>query len=123
MPEGYSADWLNAEILLQATVGDGALVLPSGMRYRLLVLPDDVDRLTLPMVEKLRDLVAAGATILGPRPGKTARAGYAACAGIGAHAVHARRAIAHHPSRGGQLSNRYEQTPGCYLLTRPRCLK
>jgi hypothetical protein len=38
------------------------------MRYRVLVLPDYVDRLTLPVLRRLRDLVAAGATIVGQKP-------------------------------------------------------
>jgi hypothetical protein len=39
------------------------------MSYRVLVLPEDVNRLTLPMLRKLRDLVAAGAVIVAPKPG------------------------------------------------------
>ena len=52
-----------------AQAKDGRIVLPDGMSYRVLVLPDDVDRLTLPVLKKIRDLVADGAIVSGPRPG------------------------------------------------------
>jgi hypothetical protein len=68
-PEGYAYDYLNTEVLLtRMSVKDGRLVLPDGMSYRVLVLPDGLDRLTLPVMRKLRDLVAAGATVVGPKP-------------------------------------------------------
>jgi hypothetical protein len=68
-PAGYDFDWINAEVLLgRMQVDGGRLVVPSGMRYRALVLPADVDRLTLPMARKIRDLVAAGAVVVAPPP-------------------------------------------------------
>ena len=68
-PEGYDYDWINADVLLNRTsVEDGHLVLPSGMAYRALVLPSYVDQVTLPVLRKLRDLVAGGATVVAPRP-------------------------------------------------------
>ena len=71
-PEGYGYDYVDTEVLLnRMSVKDGRIVLPDGMSYAALVLPDDVDRLTLPVVEKIRDLVAAGATVIAPRPGKS----------------------------------------------------
>ena len=43
---GYNYDYLNTEVLLnRVSVKDGRLVLPDGMSYRVLVLPEDVDRL------------------------------------------------------------------------------
>jgi hypothetical protein len=50
------------------SVKDGRLVLPDGIRYRLLVLPNGLDQLTPPVMRKLRDFVAAGATVVGPEP-------------------------------------------------------
>ena len=46
---------------------DGHIVLPDGMNYRLLVLPD---RRTMPaeVLRKIKALVEAGATIVGPKP-------------------------------------------------------
>lgn len=68
-PAGYSYDYMNAEVLLtRMSVKDGRLVLPDGMSYRVLVLPEDVDQLTLPVVRKIRDLVASGAVVIAPRP-------------------------------------------------------
>jgi len=71
-PTGYDYDWINSEALLNLmSVRDGRLVLPDGMSYALLVLPDDLPRLTLPLVRKIRDLVEAGGTVVAPRPGKS----------------------------------------------------
>jgi hypothetical protein len=68
LPEGYSYDCINRDGLLHlAEVRDGWIVLKSGGRYRVLVLPDDVV-LTPEVATRLRDLVRAGAAIMGPRP-------------------------------------------------------
>lgn len=65
---GYDYDDLNKEVLLQATVAeDGRLELPSGMKYHLLVLPDD-PQMSLEVLQKIEALLQAGATILGPKP-------------------------------------------------------
>ncbi|MDE2450062.1 MAG: hypothetical protein KGO22_13895 [Gammaproteobacteria bacterium] len=68
LPEGYAFDTINRDALLRlAGVRDGEIVLSSGPRYRVLVLPDS-DLLTPEVALRLRDLVDAGATIVGPRP-------------------------------------------------------
>jgi len=68
LPEGYSYDCINRDGLLHlADVRDGWIVLKSGGRYRVLVLPDDV-LLTPEVAIRLRDLVRAGAIVIGPRP-------------------------------------------------------
>jgi hypothetical protein len=68
-PAGYNYDYVNTDVLLaRMAVKDGRIVLPDGMSYRLLVLPEDVDRLTPPVVRKIRDMVAEGATVVAPRP-------------------------------------------------------
>ncbi len=68
-PEGYDYDFLNADVLLNrlSVAADGRLVLPDGMSYRVLVLPE-TDRMRPELVRKLRELVAGGATISGRRP-------------------------------------------------------
>ena len=66
-PAGYSYDVCNAEILNRLSVDHGDLVLPSGMHYKLLILPNTT-RMTLPLLQKIDTLVTAGATIYGPRP-------------------------------------------------------
>lgn len=65
---GYDYDVCNEEVLLtRLSVKDGRLVLPDGMSYRLLVLPDD-KRMPLPVLQKINELVRGGATVIGPRP-------------------------------------------------------
>lgn len=65
---GYDYDHGAAEMVLQRmSVRDGRLVLPDGMSYRLLVLPD-VPTMTPALLRKIRDLVSAGATVLGSAP-------------------------------------------------------
>ena len=66
-PAGYDCDGVNTQAIQQMTVSDGKLRLPQGMAYALLLLPPD-ERMTLPLARKLRELVAAGATIVGPKP-------------------------------------------------------
>jgi len=68
-PEGYDYDFVNADVLLNrlAVAADGRLVLPDGMSYRVLVLPE-TDRMRPELLAKLRTLVAGGATIVGRRP-------------------------------------------------------
>lgn len=69
VPDGYGYDWINADVLMnRMSVRDGRLVLASGMSYRVLVLPDFVDEITLPALRKISELVAAGATVIAPRP-------------------------------------------------------
>jgi hypothetical protein len=66
---GYDCDWINTEVLLKAAIKEGRVALPSGISYRLLVVPNDVTRLTLPVIRKLQELVAGGAVLLAPHPG------------------------------------------------------
>jgi hypothetical protein len=68
-PEGYDYDTINADVLLnRATVdADGRMVLPDGMSYRVLVLPQ-IDRMRPELLRKIRDLVAGGVTLIGPKP-------------------------------------------------------
>ncbi|XHR27693.1 MAG: glycosyl hydrolase [Chthoniobacteraceae bacterium] len=68
VPRGYDYDVCNADVLLHLmNVKDGRLSLTSGMRYRVLVLPE-TDRMTLPVLQKIAQLVQAGATVYGPKP-------------------------------------------------------
>ena len=65
---GYDYDVCDAEVLLtRLAVKDGRLVLPDGMSYRLLVLPDR-PRMPVEVLRKVKELVEAGATVVGPRP-------------------------------------------------------
>jgi len=68
---GYNFDGCAPETLLTGmAVKDGRLVLPEGMTYRVLVLPE-LETMTPALLKKIRDLVAAGATVVGPRPKKS----------------------------------------------------
>lgn len=67
LPEGYDydvCDWTTFDMM---TVEDGFVVLPSGMRYRYLVLPQGA-RYTPKALEKVVELVHAGATVIGSKP-------------------------------------------------------
>jgi hypothetical protein len=77
---GFDYDVATEEILLtRMAARDGRIVLPDGMSYRLLVLPD-YDRISLPALRKIRTLVAGGATVIGPRPvGATSLQDYPQC--------------------------------------------
>ncbi len=68
-PEGHDYDYVNADVLLQRMSVDpgGRLLLPDGMSYRLLVLPQG-ERMRPELLRKIRELVAGGATVVGPRP-------------------------------------------------------
>ena len=71
IPAGYDFDELPPEALLKfASVRDGRLVLQSGMSYRVLVLtPGRTMRPAL--LAKIKELVEAGATVVGPPPAKS----------------------------------------------------
>ena len=65
---GYDYDACNADVLLnKMTVQDGRLTLPSGMSYRVLVLPN-VPFMTPQLLAKVRALVEQGAVVVGPKP-------------------------------------------------------
>jgi hypothetical protein len=72
VPEGHDFDYINADVLLNrmTVASDGRLTLPDGMSYRILVLPQ-TDVMRPELLRKLRELVAGGATVVGPRPSKS----------------------------------------------------
>jgi hypothetical protein len=68
LPPGFDYDFINAEVIqTRLTVKDGLLTLPGGPAYRVLVLPE-MSTMRPPLLRKIRDLVSAGATVLGPPP-------------------------------------------------------
>ncbi|MBN1107788.1 MAG: hypothetical protein JXA55_03425, partial [Bacteroidales bacterium] len=71
-PEGFDYDYINADALItrMSVAADGKLILPDGMCYEVLILPE-IQEMTLPVLRKLHDLVSAGASIAGPRPIRT----------------------------------------------------
>jgi len=65
---GYDYDYVDEEVLLnRMRVDNGRLVLPDGMSYRLLVLPDKPD-ISPAVLGKIEELVKAGAVVVGPKP-------------------------------------------------------
>ena len=69
LPFGYDYDAVDADVLRHgATVQNGRITLASGANYAMLILPPEDPDLTPPMLECLRQLVRAGATVIGPRP-------------------------------------------------------
>ncbi len=66
--KGYDYDVVNTDVILhRMSVKDGRLVLPDGMSYSILLLPDQA-QMTLEVLKKISELVKAGATIVGSRP-------------------------------------------------------
>jgi hypothetical protein len=78
--KGYGFDGCSPKILTaRAKVENGRIAFPGGTSYRLLVLPQ-VDTMTPGLLATIRDMVKAGATVVGTPPVKSpGLAGYPAC--------------------------------------------
>ena len=72
LPEGFDFDYINADALITRMSVDpmGRLILPDSMSYAVLVLPN-TEQMTMPVLNKLHELVKNGATIIGRKPVKT----------------------------------------------------
>lgn len=69
VPEGYRYDYVNADAILnRLNVKNGEMVTDTGMRYRVLFLGRGAERVSLPVLEKVLEMVRAGAVLVGPRP-------------------------------------------------------
>jgi hypothetical protein len=69
IPAGYNFDFVNADALKnRLMVADGKITTGSGMSYRLLALDPNSQHMSLGVLRKIRDLVKAGAVVVGPRP-------------------------------------------------------
>jgi len=65
---GYDYDVVNTDVILnRMSVRDGKIVLPDGLSYSLLVLPDQ-DKIPLDVLRKLEQMVKEGATVIGKKP-------------------------------------------------------
>ncbi|MDR1102586.1 MAG: DUF3395 domain-containing protein [Tannerella sp.] len=64
LPYGYDFDGCDTRALKMLKVRDGRLILPSGMSYRMLILPDD-PVMSPEILETLRRLVRDGAAVIG----------------------------------------------------------
>jgi hypothetical protein len=71
LPQGYSYDYINGEVIkTRLTVKNGKLTLPNGINYSILVLPK-LETIRPELLAKLKELVAQGAVILGPKPSRS----------------------------------------------------
>ena len=61
---GFQWDQGNTDVILKSTVENGWLVLESGMKYRVLVLPP-TNRMTPELLEKILQLAHGGLTVIG----------------------------------------------------------
>lgn len=69
---GYDHDNANLDVLLHRTSVDGGrITLPDGMSYRMMVLPNDTP-ITISALRKIKELVLAGAVVVGPPPSSIA---------------------------------------------------
>lgn len=65
---GYDYDVANAEVILERmSVRDGRFVLPDGMSYALLTLPERED-IDVGVLRQVAALVEQGGTVMGPKP-------------------------------------------------------
>jgi sugar phosphate isomerase/epimerase len=80
LPSGYDFDYINADVIEnRLTVKQGRFVLPDGMSYRLLVLPES-ETMRPAVLRKIRKLVADGGAVLGPAPRRSpSRMNFPAC--------------------------------------------
>jgi len=68
---GYDYDYVDEEVLVnRMRVENGRIVLPDGLSYRLLVLPDRTD-ISLAVLKKIEGLIEAGAIVVGPKPDRS----------------------------------------------------
>ena len=69
IPQGYRYDYVNPDVLLNLlTVKDGALTTSTGMNYKALYFGKGARKVTLPVLEKVFELVQQGAVLIGARP-------------------------------------------------------
>lgn len=66
LPEGYDYDFANLDALRESRADRGVLVHPSGMRYRVLILPG-TGRATPALMREVLRLAEAGVAIASPR--------------------------------------------------------
>lgn len=71
LPDGYSYDYINAEVILnRLSVKDGKFVLPDGTSYSVMVLPP-IKTMRPELLAKIESLVEQGGVIFGHAPEKS----------------------------------------------------
>jgi hypothetical protein len=70
IPPGHAFDYVNSDALLtlMTVAPNGTITTPTGMSYRVLALDPNSQHMPLSVLLKIRDMVAAGAIVVGPKP-------------------------------------------------------
>jgi len=69
IPAGYDFDFVNADAILNRLSTDGGrITTPSGMSYAVMALDANSRHMSLPVLREIRELVGAGAVVVGPKP-------------------------------------------------------
>lgn len=69
IPAGYNFDFVNADALEnRLSVAEGKITTATGMSYRVLALDPNSQHMSLAVLRRIRDLVNAGAVVVGPKP-------------------------------------------------------
>ncbi|WP_321373082.1 glycosyl hydrolase [uncultured Draconibacterium sp.] len=69
VPAGYEYDFVNADALLNTLkVEGGKITSPGGAAYKLLVLDKSTANMTLPVLQRIKDMANDGAVVCGPKP-------------------------------------------------------
>jgi hypothetical protein len=69
IPAGYNFDYVNADALKnRLAAANGQITTTTGMSYRVLALDANSRHMPLAVLRKIRDLVSAGAAVVGPKP-------------------------------------------------------
>jgi hypothetical protein len=73
IPAGYSFDYANSDVVKnRLTVSPtGLLTTTTGMSYRVLAIDPNAQHMPLAVLKKIRDMVNAGAVVVGPKPTDT----------------------------------------------------
>jgi len=67
IPDGYDFDFCGLDPLMSLSVKNRRLTLWNGVSFAVLVLPN-TDQMTIPVAAKIKSLIEAGATVMGPKP-------------------------------------------------------
>lgn len=71
IPAGYSYDFVNRTALLEDLAIDGKeLVAPSGVRYKALMLDDDIEYMSVAVLRRVKEIADAGIIVAGTEPGE-----------------------------------------------------
>jgi hypothetical protein len=69
VPDGYRYDYVNADAILnKLAVRNGTITTATGMNYRALFLGKGAERVSLPVLRKLLEMVRQGAVLIGTEP-------------------------------------------------------